>query len=141
MSVTIDGLDRVQAWFRTREHRFDNPKPFFDRCVKILSESASKTWNAGGRPKWIDRKKSYPWPILEKTGRLRRSMEAMTEGGGAVLRMSMSSGDAWMEKGTSVYYGQHHQFGTSKMVARPFVQLHEEDVEAIEQAEDYFFED
>jgi len=139
--MNVEGLDRIQAYFQTRKHRIQNPRPFFEKCIEILSASASKTWDMRGRPAWAPRKDDKPHPLMEKTGRLRQSMESRVATDDAVVKMSVASGDAWLEKGTSVFYGKFHQFGTRKMVARPFVQLHDEDVEAIRKAEDYFFKD
>jgi phage gpG-like protein len=72
----------------------------------------------GRRPKWKKRKRNYPWPILQKTKRLRRSISKRIETGMPVLR-------------TRVSYAGFHQFGTRKMPQRKFMVIRREDREQI----------
>lgn len=64
---------------------------------------------------WADRKKNYPWPILNKRGWLQRGAE-MGVFGTYRLRGAIN----WNVGKVGVHYAKYHQSGTDKMAARPF---------------------
>jgi len=77
--------------------------------------------------KWAPRKRDYPWPILIKTGHLMRSATTESEAGHVE-----SVNDRDMMTGTSVGYAAYHQYGTERMVARPFEAVPDAAVDVME---------
>lgn len=73
----------------------------------ILDGSFGRRVSPYGEP-WKARTRRYPWPILEKTGRLRAGFRARRRGDGVVVT-------------NRVPYGKFHQKGTRRMVARPIL--------------------
>lgn len=95
----------------------------------VMLRSIDMNFKTAGRPKpWKRLAKSTilfkfkhgysPLP-LTRTGALRRSV---------VFRASKDS----LKIGTAIPYAPHHQFGTSRMPARPFLVFQKEDVQKIE---------
>lgn len=89
------------------------------REIKLVAEEAIavnflESQEASG-VRWAARKKVYPWPILIKTGHLMRSATTESEPGHVE-----HIGDRDVTTGTNVHYAGYHQYGTERMVARPF---------------------
>ena len=80
---------------------------------------------AGLRPSTVRRKRGGQRQILSDTGRLRGSISAVI-------------GAHEVEVGTNVFYGKFHQYGTRKMVARPFLGLTDGDSDELERTVDAF---
>jgi len=68
----------------------------------------------GGR-KWTDRKKDYPWPILQKLGWLQRAAEQAVFG-----TYRMRGITRWDIGRIACNYAKFHQGGTDTIPARPF---------------------
>lgn len=101
------------------------------REMKLIAEEAIavnflESQEASGAA-WAKRKRDYPWPILIKTGHLMRS--ATTEGEADHIE---SIGDRDMMTGTAVPYASYHQYGTERMVARPFEAVPDSAVDEME---------
>ncbi|QNK82596.1 hypothetical protein [Nakamurella sp. PAMC28650] len=62
---------------------------------------------------WSPRTRSYPWPLLEKTGAMRKAFFTRIEGNTAVL-------------GNSTSYFKYHQLGTRNMPQRLMMKLDNE---------------
>ena len=114
------------------------PKSIRDTSV-YLSSAAKRRFDAGVDPD------GQPWAPLKRQRRRRRDRKAKGGSGQKVLRdtgilmASMSGGagadirmgDTYLVQGTSVHYGLFHQFGTVKMVARPFAGINARDLDII----------
>jgi len=99
-------------------------RPLWREVHRILYDSTMRNFDEGGRnPKWKKRTRNYPWPILQKTRRLRRSISKRFDGRFPVLR-------------TRVPYAEYHQFGApkAKLPKRPFFVIRREDRIAIRKA-------
>jgi len=90
-------------------------KPFLARWTVKENPSLSWTFFPGGYKEYKEKVAGFVYPILLRTGRMARSL--LTPGGENILRIGTKS----LEMGTQVPYGIHHQFGTSRMPARPFL--------------------
>jgi phage gpG-like protein len=93
-----------------------------------IAENFLESKSAAGIP-WAPRKRDYPWPILIKTGHLMRSAVTESEAGHVE---GVGPRDAFT--GTNVFYAGFHQFGTSKMPARPFQEVGDRHVDRMEDA-------
>jgi len=83
--------------------------------LKGLIESRFIAVSSFGGTPWAARKKPAPHPLLNKSGRLKRSVFAKSS--------AVGNGDHVVTFGASAPYGDFHQGGTSKMPARPFLPL------------------
>ena len=93
---------------------------------EIVDDSILANFAAEGRPAWPERTRSYDWPILNKTGAMGgRALEDTQnwQHGARVHHLNIRS--------TS--YGIYHQYGTSKMAMRKFVQLVQSEIQAVRQ--------
>lgn len=73
---------------------------------KEIENLIDEGFNAHEEPRgraWEERKKPYPWPILEKTGRMRRAFKVSTTGPNIIVENSAT------ERGRE--YALFHQFG------------------------------
>ena len=93
---------------------------------EIVDDSILANFAAAGRPAWPARTRDYPWPMLNKTGAMGgRALEDTQnwQHGARVHHLNIRS--------TS--YGIYHQYGTSKMAMRKFVQLVQSEIQAVRQ--------
>lgn len=88
---------------------------------ELLVDSVHDNFQAGGRPDpWAERvEPTGDWPLLMKTGNLYNSIHA-------------DIGEDTVQVTSDVEYADFLDQGTSKMVARPFFLVAEEDVDKIE---------
>ena len=91
-------------------------------CRLAIREGIRAAFSAAVDPQtgqsWAPRKRPYPHPPLMKTQTMAMAATGLGSGSigtieGRVLRVGVSSG--------AVAYAPFHQFGTGRMVARPFV--------------------
>ena len=88
---------------------------------RLLVESVRENFNQEGRPSWEPRMEpTGGWPLLRKTGDLYNS-----------ITFQISGDDVTVDHGTA--YGDYLDQGTSRMVARPFLVIQDEDADRIEQ--------
>jgi len=86
----------------------------------ILVASVHENFEQQGRPEpWEPRLDDNPWPILHHTGALESSIHALV------------TGDS-VEVTHDTDYGDYLNEGTSRMPAREFLLIQDEDIDAIE---------
>lgn len=91
-----------------------------DEIGQLLVQSVHANFDAQGRPtQWEGRQDDHPWPILIKTGALYNSIGYSVHGDG----VSVDCGEP---------YGDYHDQGTSRIPARPFLLIQDEDANEIE---------
>lgn len=90
-----------------------------DAIGQLLVESVHQNFDQEGRPTaWEPRQDDNPWPILRKTGDLYHS-----------IHYSIVGDTVYVDEG--VGYGTYHDQGTSRLPARPFLLVQDEDEQAI----------
>lgn len=104
---------------------------------EIVDDSILANFAAEGRPAWQERTKSYDWPILNKTGAM----------GGRALEDTQN----WEHLQTvhhlnirSTPYGYYHQYASQlnvKFPERKFVQLTDQEIQAVNDRLAEVFED
>ncbi len=77
------------------------------RARGLISEGFDTRKAPDGAP-WAKREQDKPWPLLEKTGRMRRGWRVIVSSKGMTTK-------------NSVKHAKFHQEGTRKMAARPMV--------------------
>lgn len=109
ISLKTTGDKVVIENFQKIAKKAENTRPTFGKIADLMLKSHNKNFQQQGSrfgSKWANRKKSYPWPILKKTGKLSKSFKS-----------SYDSQSATVEN--TATYAKWHQSGTRKMTARP----------------------
>ena len=94
-----------------------------DEVALLLLHSVEENFEREGRPDpWMPRIEDpeNPWPLLNKTGNLLGSLQAVVHGDVAGVA-------------TDVAYALYLDSGTVKMVDRPFMMIQDEDLDQIEE--------
>lgn len=111
LSGDFAGLDRFSA---SLSHLATDGRTKVAREIKSRADALQKGVFAGRRDpygaKWKRRKRSYPWPILDKTGVLKGS-----------IGVSFSAGSITWSIGAD--YGVYHQSGTARMAGRRMIRM------------------
>lgn len=110
-------LDQMKAGLQS--------KKTYDEISNVMVKSTQSNFQAGGRdPQWPERKRSYPWPILNKTGKMKNQ--------------SLIEAKIWLQQGQiqvlniySTFYAKYHQYGTKRLPIRKFVKLLEQEKQQI----------
>ncbi len=96
------------------------------RLGSIVSTSIKRNISAGGRPeRWPKRTRTYPWPILNKTGLMHKTAE--------------STALVWRKEGSwhvnnimGPKYGRYHQYVTeSGPPVREYILLQSSEIQAM----------
>ena len=106
-------------------------EPALRECKLIAEEAMLGNFMEGRRADgtpWPPRKRNYPHPILIKTAHLMHSVVSESEPGHVE-----NVGAREMYTGTNVFYAGFHQFGTKNLPARPFVEVPDHAVDAMEE--------
>lgn len=93
----------------------------------IVSASIKSNVDAGGRPKWQKRSRSYPWPILDKTGAMRKAAES-------TALVFEKQGSWHVNKILGPQYGPYHQYATPKRPSLPireYILLQSSEIQAM----------
>lgn len=96
-------------------------QPALEQCIGIAHEAIAANFDGsreGSGTTWPPRKHEYAWPILIKTGDLKRSA---TSGGAKGNVQTIGPREA--TTGTTIPYAGFHDKGTKKMAARPFIDV------------------
>ncbi len=126
VTVAITGLDRATVAIQhITMWEFDELLTILGKLILAQTERHFED-EAGPTGAWA------PW--RPSTASRRKGGQILTETGQLRGSFSMKTGLLDVEVGTNVPYGKFHQWGTKKMVARPFVGLSETDKDEVEQA-------
>lgn len=110
-------LDQMKAGLKA--------KKVYNEISNVMIESTQSNFQSGGRdPQWPERKRSYPWPILNKTGKMKNQSLAES-------KMWLQQGQAQVLNIYSTYYAKFHQYGTKRLPIRKFVKLTEQERQQI----------
>jgi len=112
MAISVNGLKAVQKKLGEIRKGLKNSKPILDE----IADSAIKNYKQNFKEKgkrleapWPPRKRSYPHPILVKTGKLKRGFK----------KESVTNKKAVITN--PVEYAKYHQFGTRKLPIRKII--------------------
>lgn len=122
--VRTGGPSSPERWvmdMRGMDRRMRDARPIFAAMKPRWLSVTKRVFQSQGIPRWKPLKSStlrsrrYPGkPILRQSERLFRSV---TGGAGMIWNMGPRS----LRYGSSVFYGRFHQYGTRRMVKRPFL--------------------
>lgn len=134
IAVDLDGFDRVRARLQGMRERSQNLIPAWEAFVTWWARENRQQWRGNGTrwgrtwaplaPSTIREKrlKGYPLDTLVRTGALRRDLTVRPLGFESYAQQAVSAG-------TRISYAKFHQRGTSKMPARPIVNVAQVDAE------------
>lgn len=112
--LTIPFALITQSWYKSNQFIFDRSRQSEGKYVDLSEDYKQAKFN----------KFKFIYPILLATGRLERSMTDADSNESINKVINKKT----LILGTRVPYAPHHQFGTSKMPARPFVLIGAEQV-------------
>jgi phage virion morphogenesis protein len=128
MSIEIRGLDRLQRDLSNIIGNLENQEPLMLDISQTLETATERSFEDENSPfgeRWKRSKRA------ERTGtktlRDTTSSRRRGRGNGQHLQDSINSshGQDYAKIGTVKKYGKFHQWGTSKMVKRPFIPIDE----------------
>lgn len=121
--MAIKGLNKARKDMQARAKTFSSKSPTaYDDVSKLAAQSIGKNFDAGGRPKWPKRKHKYSWPILVKTGDMKK--------GALETSKTWEHGTRWhINKIKSTFYGIFHQYGTKNLPVRKFALFQNDEIE------------
>ncbi len=111
MQVTVTGLKEKIDQVSKMAQSINDLTPAWDNIAGVTIQEFRANIDGKGAVlamTWPERKRSYSWPILNKTGRLKGSWVA-----------DKSPKQLTITNATE--YATYHQFGTPKMPARPII--------------------
>lgn len=111
MKVEVQGMEKVLKKLHNLERGVKDLTPAFTDVSVVLIQEFKANFNAQGNvleAPWKPRVKSYPWPLLQKTGKMKSS---------------------WLSKPTrkdleisnTAKYAQYHHFGSTRLPVRKLV--------------------
>lgn len=131
LSIRVDGIERALRSFDNRWKRANDLSEPLDRAADFMLGEIDRNFNGrrgriwGG---WPRRKRSYPWPILEKTGKMRRGFAKKVKSSEAIIT-------------NRVKYFKFHQAGTKRMVKRAMWGItHEQSRQIVKEVQKYLVE-
>lgn len=140
--------NEIQLAFDTIVSRMQSSDSLNEEIGQILVSSAQKNFDAEGRyGELIDevwQGGASTWKPLSDSRLKQRERKGHTgkklqDTGGLKLAMSYEITSSGIEIGNGKDYAEYLQYGTSKMPARPFIMIQDEDIVEINHAVNDFF--
>lgn len=123
ISITIDGQEEVVATLKGISSRGKNLKPALDKAASLVITTLKANFQSNGaklNKPWTARRYSYPWPLLNKTGRMKKSFKKHTSSKQTVIS-------------NPTPYFKYHQLGTRSLPVRSMLGVTYEDSAEIAQ--------
>ena len=117
MPITIAIRDRNQLdnELRRVSNVLSDQTGLWDVVIRnVLQPRIREVFASDGYGRWSPRLDSLPHPLLRKSGTLFRSLTQSGARGNVDIRSPRS-----LEYGTDIEYADYHEFGTSRIPARP----------------------
>lgn len=111
MKVQVEGMEKVLKKLSNLERGVKDLSPAFKDVSVILVQEFKANFNAQGNvleAPWKSRVKSYPWPILQKTGKLKKAWKDKVSRKDLIIS-------------NTAKYAQYHHFGSSRLPVRKLV--------------------
>ena len=130
IDVRADWTGAQLAFHDLRNRVSDARKPLKESLYRFMETSVRKRFAAGGIPRWRKRTKEPGYPILDNTGRLKRSVTLRTSPNKRVIHPNKRS--AILQ--TKVPYAPYHDKPrgyvppNARIPGRPFLYFTQEDI-------------
>jgi len=76
LSIKVEGANELSAQMQSLSNNISNFRLPLNKASDLLLETFDRNFDSKGATlgePWAKRKKSYPWQILQKTGKMRKS--------------------------------------------------------------------
>lgn len=116
VDIDCDADDAIKS-LTAMEARAKAFQPVFEYARLQLQKANAENFALGGLPsgsKWKPRSQEYPWPLMQRTGKLLASLISLF---GDPNKIEATEAHF----GTKVEYAKFHQYGTTKMPKRQIV--------------------
>ena len=125
VDIQIHRKVEVDAELRRVGSVINDPSPVWDSVIrKVLIPRIRETFLSEGGGRWVPRQDDLPHPLLRKSGTLYSSLVRPGSRGNINVQTSHS-----LEYGTDIPYADFHEFGTSRIPARPYLLYAVEDID------------
>ena len=125
VSIQIHRRAELNQELQRVERVLNNPTPVWEPVVrKVLIPSIRETFLSEGDGRWARRLDNLPHPLLRKSGTLYDSLIRPGARGNVNIQSPNS-----LEYGTDIPYADYHEFGTSRIPARPYLLYAVENIE------------
>lgn len=109
--VEVVGGDKAIATLARLRQSAENLQPAFAEMAPLIIQEFTSNFDSQGTlldAKWKPRVRSYPWPILQKTGKLKASWNAKPESRDLTIKNTAD-------------YATYQHFGSTRLPARKLV--------------------
>lgn len=147
LNLDID-IKKMQSVFASISTAAKSMQPVMERASGVLLASAQQNFaqESARQPHQAHVAPSNFWADLKESTKQRRTAQGTWPGkklqntGRLLASLERTHTQTSAEVGTNVPYGKYLQYGTKKMVARPFLALQKEDADIIMQTVKEHFE-
>lgn len=115
INISIEGVQRVERRLNNIHSAVKDFKKPLDEVLTDWNQKFDANYPARGgtlEQPWPPRRRFYAWPILQKTGRMRKS-----------YKKTVKTKEGTIENKTS--YAKYHQFGTTYLPIRRLIDVTE----------------
>ena len=110
-NITVRGLDSLEKKMLKMGSNIENLQPAFKKMQPKIINEYKENFPAKGKileSPWSERKYKYPWPLLVKTGKMKKTWLGKTKKRSLEIKNPVS-------------YAKYHNFGTDKLPIRKLV--------------------
>lgn len=138
IQVTVQGDEELRQAFNLMASKVNDWRPFWPDIAAVFYTMEAGRFDSGGYGSWKQlsdgykkwKMKNYPGEnILSLTGDLRRSLTSQFNPNAVYADQPLE-----LVLGTNIHYAQYHQYGTSRMPARPPIDIRQQDVNQMARA-------
>ena len=117
IQIQVRNQREAELSLQRTESVLNDQTRLWDHVVRnVLQPRIRSVFASDGYGRWQPRRDNLPHPLLRKSGRLFRSLLESGARGNVDIRTPNS-----LEYGTDLPYAEAHEFGTSRIPARPYL--------------------
>lgn len=118
INIQIHNRQELDRSLQRAVNVLNDQTPLWDIVINnVLRPRIREVFRSEGYGRWAPRQDNLPHPLLRKSGTLFRSLVQRGARGNVDIRSEHS-----LEFGTDIAYADYHEFGTSRIPARPYLQ-------------------
>ena len=119
VSIQIQNRNELELQLQRAVSVLNNQTELWDTVIRnVLVPRIRQAFTSEGGGRWQPRQDTLPHPLLRKSGALFRSLVQPGAPGNVDIRSPHS-----LEYGTDIAYADYHEFGSSRIPARPYLQF------------------
>ena len=119
VQISIRDQNQLNSELQRITNTLNDQSALWDTVISnVLRPRIREVFLSEGGGRWQPRQDNLPHPLLRKSGTLFRSLVQPGAQGNVDIRSEHS-----LEYGTDIAYADYHEFGTSRIPARPYLQF------------------